>query len=165
MTDRDSPLSRSVLQIARDVESAARTWSRESRQVRDEAMGAELLATREIVEQFGILFESVDRLNDLAVRQTGHLVRDYAATLRQAVTEPGLHNCRDLVLGHWQRRIGHLVEGGDEFAALVRSETAKFGDALFGLWGPFAATLARDWRTGAPRDRGDERGEPDSGRQ
>jgi len=151
MTDRQSTFSRSIGQIGHDIEAVAQTWSAESRLVRDEAMGAELLLARELIEQFGVLFETADRLNDLFVRQTGHLLRDYAATLKHAAAEPGLHNCQDLVVTHWQRRIGHIAEGSDELSALVVSETRKWGDALFGLWRPFAAVVGRDWQTQRPR--------------
>jgi hypothetical protein len=146
MTDRPSAFTRSIEQVAHDIEAVAQTWAQESRLVRDEAMGAELLLTRELIEQFGIVFETADQLNDLFVRQAGYALRDYADTLRHAASEPGLHNCRDVAMGHLQRRIGHLVEGSDEFAALMRSGTGKLGDALFGLWRPFAAVLGRDWR-------------------
>jgi len=146
MTERPSAFNRSVEQIAHEVQAVARSWSEESRLVRDEAMGAELLLSREIVEQFGILFESADRLNDLFLRQAGHLFRDFAATARHAAAEPGLHNCRDVAIDHWQRRIAHIAEGSSELTALLRSEGAKFGEALFGLWRPFAAVLDRDWQ-------------------
>jgi hypothetical protein len=145
MTGQPSTFSRSVEQIADDFGSVARSWSEESRLVRDEAMGAELLLTREFIEQIGICLETADRLNDLAIRQTGHLIRDYVATLRHVATEPGLHNVREIVLSHWQRRLEHLAEGSDEFAGLVRSETRKVADALFGMWRPFATVLGRDW--------------------
>jgi hypothetical protein len=146
MTVRPSAFTRRVEQIADDLGSVARTWTAESRLVRDEAMGAELLLTREVIEQIGIWFETADRLNDLAVRQAGHLFRDCVATLQHAASEPGLHNVRDIVLGHCQRRLAHLAEGSDEFSALVRSESRKVTDALFGLWRPFAAVVGRDWQ-------------------
>jgi hypothetical protein len=146
MTDRSSAFTRSIDQVAEDLEAIARTWSQEGRLVRDEAMGAELLLTRELIEQFGILFETFDRLNDLAVRQAGYLLSDCLATLRHAAGERGLRNCRDIAIDHWQRRIGHIAEGSDALVALARSESQKWSDALFSLWRPFTTVLGSDWR-------------------
>jgi len=152
MNDRSSAFNRSIDQVAEDLEAIARTWSREGRLVRDEAMGAELLLTRELIEQFGILFETFDQLNDIAVRQVHYLFSDCVATLRHAAREPGLHNCRDITIDHWQRRIGHIAEGSEAVAALTRAEAQKWSDALFSLWRPFATVLGRDWRADRQAD-------------
>lgn len=152
MTDRTSAFTRSIEQVSDDLEAIARTWSQEGRLVRDEAMGAELLLTRELIEQFGILFETFDQLNDIAVRQAGYLLTDCVATLRHAAGEPGLHNCRDIAIDHWQRRLGHLAEGSQALVVLARSESRKWSDALFSLWQPFATVLGRDWRAGRQAD-------------
>lgn len=144
--ERETALGRSAGQIARDVEAIARTWSKESRLARDEAVGAELLLSRELIEQFGILFETADRLNDLALRQAGHALRDWTATIRHAAAEPGLHNCRDLAFDHLRRRIDHVTEGANELRSTVDSAARRLGDTVFALWRPFLTVLGRDWR-------------------
>lgn len=121
-------------------------WSNTSRLVREEAVGAELLATREFIEQWGVLLETFDGLNDLAVRQLRYLAEDHYATLRRAATEPGQHNCRDIAYAHAERRIRHLAEGAADFSTLAATGLRRFGDAAFGLWRPFAAVLRRDWQ-------------------
>ena len=121
-------------------------WSNASRLVREEAVGAELLATREFIEQWGVLLETFARLNDLVVRQLRYLAEDHYATLRRAATEPGQHNCRDIAYAHAERRIRHLAEGAADLSTLAATGLRRFGDAAFGLWRPFAAVLRRDWQ-------------------
>ena len=142
---RRSAFSRDPAELAGEPGDSARTWSEESRLLRDEAMGAELLLTRELVEQWGILFETVDGLNDLLVRQAGHFIEDHLATLRATVSNPGPPNCSDILTAHWRRRIAHLTEGGQECVSLIQTESRKYRNALFGLWRPFATVLGRDW--------------------
>jgi hypothetical protein len=142
---RPSAFSRNPEELVREAADASRTWGEESRLLRDEAMGAELLLTRELVEQWGILFEAAEGLNDLLVRQAGHFIEDHLATVRATMAQPGPHNCSDILVAHWRRRIEHLTEGGQACAALLQTESRKFGNALFGLWRPFATVLSRDW--------------------
>jgi len=145
MSERPSAFSRDLAELAQDLETVARSIGTETRLLRDEAMGAELVLTRELIEQWGVMIETADGLNDLLVRQAGHLLEDWLATLRQAASEPGQHNCRDLAIAHWQRRLEHLGEGGRDLYALVSAGSRKYADAAFAVWRPFVTVLGRDW--------------------
>jgi hypothetical protein len=50
--ERSSAFGRDLADLARELETVARTIGAEARLLRDEAMGAELLFTRELIEQW-----------------------------------------------------------------------------------------------------------------
>jgi hypothetical protein len=97
----------------------------------------------------GVVVEAAEGLNDLLVRQTGHLLTDWLATLRLGARAPSQQNCRNLVIAHWQRRLDHLGEGGRDLCALVSSSSHKYAEATAAAWRPFLTVLGRDWN--APR--------------
>jgi DNA-binding ferritin-like protein len=146
---RISAFSKDIQHIAEDVEHLAEDLSHDSRMMRDEVVGAEILATKEVTEAVGILWEVAERLNTIGGEQMRYLFDDYAATYEEFIKTPGLHNYADVVMNHWLRRMDHIADGTRSVANLVTRETNLLEDVIFGMWKPFVAVLNRDWSSRA----------------
>lgn len=145
---RDSQLAElenDLQDLASDVQSLAEDVADSSRLVRDETVGAELLAGREVVAQVGIAFELAESLQALAMRQSGLLASDFRTTF-EALFDPANRGREGAVLAeHVERRCRHLLDGWNEGWGLVASGLAASGRSAAGLWTPFAAVVQRDW--------------------
>jgi len=142
---RISAFSKDIERIAQDVEHLADDLGQDSRMMRDELVGAEILATKELTEKIGILWEVAERLNAIGTEQARQFVDDYATTFREFSNAPGLHNYSDMLMNHWLRRLDHIADGTRAVANLVTKETNLLEDVVFGMWKPFLAVLNRDW--------------------
>lgn len=142
---RLSAFNKDIRRIAEEVEEMAEDLDEDSRLIADEMVGAEILATKEITEAVGILWEVAERLNAIGTEQARMLVDDYITTCKEFSETPGLHNYADLVMNHWQRRLEHVADGARSVADLVTNETNVFEDVFFGMWKPFMAVVNRDW--------------------
>lgn len=150
---RLSAFSKDIQRIAEDVENLADDLGHDSRTLRDEVVGAEILATKEITETIGILWEVAERLNAIRAEQARLLFDDYAATFDEftnAFTDapsnpPGLRSYSNMAANHWQRRVEHMADGARSVANLVTKETNLLEDVIFGMWKPFFAVVHRDW--------------------
>jgi hypothetical protein len=147
---RLSAFSKEIQRIAEDVEHLAEDFGEDSRMVRDEVVGAEILATKEITEKIGILWEVAERLNAIGTEQARLLVDDYVTTFKTFADAPlsntgALHNYTDVVMNHWLRRLEHVADGARSVSNLVTNETHLLEDVVFGMWKPFFAVVNRDW--------------------
>ncbi len=145
----DSPLSafqKDIEALAHDVEELADDIGKDSRLIREEMVGAEILATRELIENLGIVWETLDELNDVIVRQVQHLARDQAKSVRDFLADPGPAQFSAVALAHCQRRLEHIAEGVSEASSLMVRSSDHASDILFGLWKPFFAVINRDWQ-------------------
>ncbi|MDH3644815.1 MAG: hypothetical protein OES38_22100 [Gammaproteobacteria bacterium] len=86
---RLSAFSKDIQRIAEDVEHLADDIGHDSRLVRDEMVGAEILATKEITEKIGILWEVAERLSDIGSEQARLLWDDYVTTYKEFSNAPG----------------------------------------------------------------------------
>lgn len=145
----DSPLSafqKDVEALAQDVEELTEDLGKDSRLIREEMVGAEILATRELIENLGLVWETLDEMNDVIVRQVRHLAQDHANSAREFFADPGLAQFSAVTLSHCQRRLEHIAEGVSEASHLVVRGGDNATDILFGLWKPFFAVINRDWQ-------------------
>lgn len=140
-----SELERDLEQLASDVETLADTGSASSRLVREEAVGAELLAGRELATQVGIALELADSLQALARRQADLLADDYRETFA-ALLDPANRDRTGNVIGdHAGRRCRHLLDGWSEGLGVLAAGLAASNQAALRLWAPFAAVVRDDW--------------------
>ena len=142
---RLSAFSKDIKRIAEDVEHLAEDLSQDSRTMRDEVVGAEIMATKEVTERIGMIWELVEGLNDISREQLRLLFDDYTTTVQDFTNAPGIHNYSDLVMNHWLRRLEHVADGARSVSNLVSKEANVFEDVVFGMWKPFFAVVNRDW--------------------
>jgi hypothetical protein len=123
----------------------AESLEEESQLARDEAVAAEILATRDLVAHLGILWETVERLDDLARRQAGYFAQDYLSAL-SGWLDCSPDNNRAAVLGTClDRRMTHLAEALDEGVEVMSTQSDKVWDSLSRLWSPFFSVVRQDW--------------------
>ena len=143
---RLSAFQKDIESLARDMDDLAHDLTEDSRLVSEEMVGAELLATRELVENFGILWETLEAMNDICVRQLTYLATDHGESLKALFTNPRLEHLPALAASHCQRRLEHLSEGVSEASRLVVKGSDDAASILFSLWKPFFAVIDRDWQ-------------------
>ncbi len=145
----NSPISafqKDIEALAHDVDELAQDFSQDSRLWREEMVGAEILATKELIENLGILWETLDEMNDVCVRQLRHLGQDHADSARQFFSDPSLAQIPAVATSHFQRRLEHIAEGVSEASRLLVKGTDNAAEILFGLWKPFFAVINLDWQ-------------------
>ena len=143
---RLSAFQKDIESLARDMDDLAHDLTEDSRLVSEEMVGAELLATRELVENFGILWETLEAMNDICVRQLTYLATDHGESLKALFANPRLERLPALAASHCQRRLEHLSEGVSEASRLVVKGSDDAASILFSLWKPFFAVIDRDWQ-------------------
>lgn len=132
-------------EISRSVDELATDLARGSRLVGEEAVGAELLAGRELVAQAGIFWSLAESLQRLALGQTELLVRDHLHTLGE-LFDPSLRGRPAAILGaHLERRLRHSAEGLAEGADLVAASLDESSAAARRMWESFTAVVRNDW--------------------
>jgi hypothetical protein len=140
-----SAFRKDLSRLARELEDLSASLKAESRLAREEAIGAELLASRDLVGQLGSVWEAAEQLGDLYVQQVRYWVEDHAATLSAAVAGGSADNARCLLGQHIERRIAHVTEGLTVSARLLAGQSATTSRTLFRLWKPFLDVMSRDW--------------------
>lgn len=110
-----------------------------------EAVGAELLASRDVLAGVGILWETAEQLSDLYVNQTRHLVSDHLTTWQALADRRREEGWQDVVGRHVERRVRHLAEGMEQGVNVLGRQSLHACDAVKRLWGPFFAVVRRDW--------------------
>jgi len=143
---RLTAFQKDVEALAHDVEELAQDFNEDSRLMGEEMMGAEILATRELIENLGIVWESLETMNDICVRQLNHLATDHATSIRELFAHPGLEQLPGVVAAHCQRRIEHIAEGVSEVSQLVVKSSDNAANVLFSLWKPFFGVINLDWQ-------------------
>jgi hypothetical protein len=121
----------------------------------EEVVGAELLASRHLVAQLGLLWETTEQLGDLYARQIRYWVDDHTVTWTELIAAPS-SDSKDgsgVVGRHLERRIAHLGEGLTESAHLLARQSAQASRSLFDLWRPFMSVLRADWADPRSRSR------------
>lgn len=126
-------------------------FDREAHLAGEEALGAELLVSRELLAHVGIFYDTVEQITQLASRQARHLANDYAATAAAAVGGPGSGDPAVVFAAHVTRRLTHLTEGAAEVVSVITTQSQKACRALYDLWLPFHRVIVRDWSGTGPR--------------
>jgi hypothetical protein len=161
MTNRDhSPLTdlhHELDRLTHEVEELAASLDGETRLARrlagEEAVGAELLATRDLVAHLGIAWDTAEQLGDIYVRQLRLLMDDYRTTAAALLSSEGLAPLPQVVNAHLDRRLRHAGEGLEQGIEVFSRQSAKACGSLLELWAPFLAVVRSDWmqRRGSPQ--------------
>ncbi len=131
--------------LTEDAEDLARSLERRTSLAREEAVGAELLASRELIAQFGLAWETAAELGDLYVRQLRYLIEDNVATLGKLVDGSAQGRLAEVVGEHCERRIGHVGEGINHGIEVMSKQSESARAALQAMWAPFFAVVRQDW--------------------
>jgi hypothetical protein len=140
-----SAFRKDLSRLAREVEDLSASLKAESRLAREEAIGAELLASRDLVGQLGNLLEAAEQLGDLYVQQLRYWVDDHAATLSALVAGGSADSGRCVIGQHFERRMAHVTEGLAISARVLARQSTASSHTLFHLWKPFLDVMSRDW--------------------
>jgi len=113
------------------------------RRVSEDLVGAEYVAGREVAALGGFWLEFFDQLGEIQRQQFDLWVEDTqesVSRLTQA-TPPA-----EVFMDHLNRRIGHLVEGSSQVAALWAKEAERSQAVHRRLWDPYLNLLDSDRR-------------------
>ena len=83
---------------------AAGSLRRDARLAGEEALGAELLVSRELLAHLGIFHDTIEQLGDIGTRQARKLTSDYAATASDVISGQALINPAGVLAAHLTRR-------------------------------------------------------------
>jgi len=144
-TDRLEILRRNLEQLTREAEELADTFEHDRHLAGEEAVGAELLATRDLVAHLGIALDTATGLADVYARQVRHLFEDCAATWSSLSGGQGSPQPLSALNDHLSRRVEHVTEGVNESIEVVSTQSERAREALHRLWAPFAAVVRQDW--------------------
>jgi hypothetical protein len=162
-TDRLDVLRRNLDQLTEEAEALADNLERDRHLAGEEAVGAELLATRDLVANLGIALDTATGLADVYARQMRHLFEDYAATWSSLSGGQSPAQPLTVLSEHLTRRVEHVTEGVNESIELVSTQSERAWEALYRLWAPFAAVVRQDWS--GPQRRGRSHEQPPVRRQ
>jgi len=144
-TDRLDTLRRNLDRLTEEAEELADSFERDRRLAGEEAVGAELLATRDLVAHLGIALDTATGLADVQARQLRLLLEDYAATWSSLQGNGGAPEPFSVLNDHVSRRLEHVTEGVNESIELISTQSERAWEALYRLWAPFAAVVRQDW--------------------
>ncbi|MEQ8485196.1 MAG: hypothetical protein RIB46_12610 [Pseudomonadales bacterium] len=116
----------------------------------EEAVGAELLAGRELLALAGVALATAEGVGRLLAEQGGFWLDDQrrtAATLARGATP---QQAGAAVVDHVSRRVRHLTAGADQLNRLLFEQTRQACRAAATLWQPYLAVVSQDWRQTRP---------------
>jgi len=149
MTNHHEPdlrtLRRDLDRLTREAEELAKSLQGQSRLTGEEALGAELLAGRELTAQAGIIWETAEQLGDLCLRQARLFAEDHTATLRSLLDTSARHSLQSVVGRHLERRLRHNLDGLEHFIGIMSTQSQRTCRSVIHLWAPFLAVVRRDW--------------------
>jgi hypothetical protein len=151
LTDMRDNLDR----LTHEAEELAQSLEDESQLAGEEAVGAELLMTRDLVAHLGIAWDTAEQLGDIYVRQLRLLADDYRITAVALLPGERRAPLRQVVSAHVDRRLRHASEGLEQGIEVFSRQTARACGSLLELWAPFLAVVRSDWSQprGGPRRR------------
>ena len=129
------------------VAQATENLNKDLRLVSEEAVGAEILVAKEMIENIGIFLGTLERLDDTLVKQVRWFFEDYKSAYKCLVQT---RNFSEVVADHCQRRLEHVANGFEEVSQAATQGISLFEQELFGLWKPFFAVIDHDWKRAEP---------------
>lgn len=145
------PVQRSAFrQDPKHLARMAENLEDDTRLAREEAVGAELLYTRDLIANLGIFWDTAEQLGDLCIRQVRQFAEDNMDTL-SALLESHPGEVPNVVGRHLERRMRHVGQGFEESMRLLTAQYEKTGQTLFRIWTPFAAVVRQDWASRSSR--------------
>lgn len=121
----------------------AENLNKDLRLVGEEAVGAEILVAKEMIENIGIFLSTLERLDDTLVKQVRWFFEDYTSAYKCLAQT---RDFTEVVADHCQRRLEHVADGFQEVSQAATQGISLFEQELFGLWKPFFAVVDRDWQ-------------------
>jgi hypothetical protein len=112
--------------------------SRDAQTLREELLGAEIVAGKELTEAAGGLFEGMERSAEIWRQQLVWLFDDYVEFWRDAARQPGRP---EPLLALMERRSAHIATGVTDLGATLERECAP----LARMWDDFMGVVRRDW--------------------
>jgi len=143
---RVAELEQKLDSLSEQVESLTGELGRNSRLAGEEALGAELLAARDLVAHFGIAWETAEQLGGVWRDQTRLCFEDYRRTVSRLAS--GTRAGPGVMGEHIERRINHLADGAEQTARVLFRQSELAAASLTGLWAPLAGVIRRDWAPG-----------------
>lgn len=131
--------------LSHEAEELAHSLEGESRLAGEEAVGAELLATRDLVAHLGIAWDTAEQLGDIYVRQLRLLADDFRTTAAQLLPGEQRPPLRQVISAHLDRRLRHTGEGLEQGIEVCSRQSARACGSLLELWAPFLAVVRSDW--------------------
>jgi hypothetical protein len=125
----------------------AENLNKDLRLVGEEAVGAEILVAKEMIENIGIFLSTLERLDDTLVKQVRWFFEDYTSAYKCLAQT---RDFTEVVADHCQRRLEHVADGFQEVSQAATQGISLFEQELFGLWKPFFAVVDRDWKRVEP---------------
>lgn len=139
--------------LSEEAEALVESLDERSHLAQEEVVGAELLASRELVAGLGLAWETATQLGDIYARQARYLVEDNVATLTSLLDGSARGRGLEVIGRHLERRMGHVAEGVDQGIDLLSRHNESAWTALQTLWAPFLAVVRQDWASQRQRDR------------
>ena len=121
----------------------AENLNRDLRLVGEEAVGAEILVAKEMIENIGIFLVTLERLDDILLKQVRWFFEDYTSAYKCL---PQTRDFTEVVADHCQRRLEHVTDGFQQASQAATHGISLFEAVLTGLWKPFFAVVDRDWK-------------------
>lgn len=115
-----------------------------SNTIRDEVVGAELMATRGLAGSLGLLFETLGELDAVRREQLEYWLQDYRRLGGALLRGEAVFNPVGLTFEHCYRRSEHIADGISRAATAITGETERAEELLFALWKPFFRILRQD---------------------
>ena len=125
------------------VAQATENLNKDLRLVSEEAVGAEILVAKEMIENIGIFLGTLERLDDTLVKQVRWFFEDYTSAYKCLAQT---RDFTEVVADHCQRRLEHVANGFQEVSQAATQGISLFEQELFGLGKPFFAVIDRDWK-------------------
>jgi hypothetical protein len=113
----------------------------------EEAIGAELLAGRELLALAGVLWSTAEGMTRLLADQGRFLVDDHRRHAEAWLSAPEPARAAEHVSDHVKRRLTHLAEGADQLNRLMFTQTREACRVLQAFWRPYLAVVREDWRS------------------
>jgi hypothetical protein len=110
-----------------------------SKLIGEELIGAEILASRELAESAGSLWDTLERSGRIQQQQFSLLCKDYAQYAGEVTNPFAIPQATVRLL---QRRVTHVGDGWRAFGKLLQDEYAPIGRA----WSSFFDVVKKDWR-------------------
>ena len=142
---RLSAFKKDLDRLTREAEELAESYGAQSRLAGEEAVGAEILVSRDLVAHLGILWDTMEQLGDIAGRQARYFTDDYRATLGKLLGGSGADNRGAALARLLENRLTHLAEGLEQGIEVMSAQSEKACEALFELWSPFFSVVRQDW--------------------